>query len=336
MKLDFYKGLSKEQLNAPAGNYITPVETAFQEELTLGELIQRLQVIEISHKIHYFYVIDEDDHLKGVISTRDILYSNPNCKIKDITNSKIISIHKNEPLKRALSLIATYEILAIPVVDDEDRLCGILELPVSTILKKKPSIKEFKPSKDVFQLVGLSVDQGKLISSVKEFSFRMPWLMCNILGGLLCALIAHQFHLLLDSAVIIAIFIPLVLTLGESVSMQSMTLSLQFLHYEDIPWKRVQQRIMVEWKTALLLGVACALIVTLVYFLFFSDYWSIAAIASSIFLSMAAATTFGSVFPVILHIFKLDPKVASGPVVLLFTDITVTTIYLSVSSFLLI
>lgn len=335
MDLDFYRGLTKEQLLAPVENYLTPVETAFHEEMTLGELISCLQQKKITHDIHYFYVIDEEEHLKGIISTRDILYNNPTLKIREITNPRILSIHKCDPLEKALALIAEHEILAIPIVDEEGRLGGILELPINTLSRKKSAVKEFKTPKDVFQLVGLTVDQGKLTSSVKEFSLRMPWLLCNILGGLLCALIAHTFHLVLDEVVIIAAFIPLVLTLGESVSIQSMTLSLQFMHYDIIPWMRVYSRILVEWKAAILLGAACGLIVGVFYLLFFGGYGPMLAIGASIFLSMVAATTYGSLLPIILHMFALDPKLAAGPVVLLFTDVTVTAIYLSIATYLL-
>lgn len=335
MNLDFYKGLTKEQLLAPVENYLTPVESAFHEEMTLGELITCLQQKKIIHDIHYFYVIDEEEHLKGIISTRDILYNNPNLKIKEIANPHVLSIHKCDPLEKALAMIAQHEIIAIPVVDEENRISGILELPINTLSRKKSVVKEFNPPRDVFQLVGLTVDQGKLTSSVKEFSLRMPWLLCNILGGLLCALIAHTYHLVLDEVVIIAAFIPLVLTLGESVSMQSMTLSLQFMHYDVIPWMRVYSRIMVEWKTAILLGATCALLVSIFYFLFFEGYSPMIAIGTSIFFSMIAATTYGTVLPIILHIFSLDPKLAAGPVVLLFTDITVTAIYLSIATYLL-
>jgi magnesium transporter len=123
-------------------------------------------------------------------------------------------------------------------------------------------------------------------------------------------------------------FIPLVLTLGESVAMQSMTLSLPFLHYGRIPLKRVVRRIITEWKTAVLLGVACILLIALVYLSWYTGYKALWAISLSIFVSILIATTFGSIFPILLHLAKLDPQVASGPVVLMLTDVSVTTIYL--------
>lgn len=335
MKLDFLKGLSDEQLSSCVGNYLIPVETSFDHDETVGELLKSLQGKQIAHEARYFYAVDQENRLKGIVATRDILFSTSDVKLSALTNEKVASVNEEAPLKEALRVMAKYKLMALPLVDHEGHLKGIIDIS-SSVLASTSNSRNSKDFADVFQLIGLTVEQGNLTSSTQEFRYRMPWLTCNIAAGLICAGIAAFFYELLEAIVVISMFIPLVLTLAESVSMQSMTLSLQFLHFGVIPWNRVKRRIIVEFKTAALLGITCAACVCLFYIAWFSGYWPMMAIAVSIILSVLASTLFGSLLPVVLHAFSLDPKVASGPVVLMLTDVTATTVYYGFSSWLLI
>lgn len=337
MPLNIVEGLSKKELESALIEYMIPVETSFLHDLTIQEVLKSLQGRKISHAVSYFYAVDNENRLCGIVSTRDILFSKPEVKLADILHNIPIKISRSETLEEALKLMAKHEFMALPVVDEEGKLCGIFELSQKTfILPKSKDGKESKSARDIFQLIGLSVEQSKLTSSFQEFRYRMPWLLCNLVAGLICAAIASSFHNLLSNFVMIAAFIPLVLTLGESVAMQSMSLSLQFLSYGKIPKKRVFKRIFAEWKTALLLGIACALLVAIFYMSWYVDYLPMIAISSSIFISMILVTSFASLLPMVLNYFALDPKVAAGPVVLMITDIIVTSVYLGFSSFLLI
>lgn len=331
MPLNFLQDLSTEDMNAPVGNYLTPVDTAFIETMTIGELLEMLPLKQIHHEVRYFYIVDDSFCLTGILSTRDLLFNDRDATLAEIALPDVVHIAYEAPLYAALHTMTKYELLSLPITDDEHHLLGIFDLGIETM--RQP--KETGTSRDVFQLIGLHMELSKLNSSVEEFRYRMPWLLCNLIGGLSCAAIASLFYHLLDKEVIIALFIPLVLTLGEAVSMQSMTLSLQFLRQGVIPWKRVLQRITSEWKTSALLGLASSALVIVVYLLWYPGYWPLVAIASSIFLTMMVVTTFGSLLPVILHHFRCDPKVASGPVVLMITDVTVTSIYLLLSNFIL-
>lgn len=333
IKLDFFRGLTQKELLSPVTEYAIPVETSFEHDMLIGEFLKSIQDKEVSHEARYFYAIDKENRLFGVVATRDILFSNHEKRLSEIAIKHVITINYKATLEQALLLMTKHKLMALPLVDEENKLHGIIEISTKTFALANKS--DGKPEADVFQLIGLSVAQGKLTSSVKEFRYRMPWLSCNVAAGLICAFIASFFYELLQAVVVISMFIPLVLTLAESISMQSMTLSLQFLHFGKIPWHHVGRRIIIEWKASVLLGIACAALVTGFYFAWFAGVWPIVAIASSIFLSMLAATTFGCIFPVILHYFMLDPRLASGPMVLMITDVTATLTYYSLSSWLL-
>lgn len=337
MNIDIAQGISREELKLPIGNYCIPVETAFHQETKVTDVLKALQGKHITHAVTYFYAHDTHKRLTGVLGTRDLLFSEPNTKIETIMHKKTISIPYSTPLEDALKMMNQHELLALPVVDENKSLCGIFELPSHDIFSQKDptTMDGTKRSKYIFQLIGFTIEQAALHSSLKEYRYRMPWLLCNLLSGLICAFIAGFFPNLLSQFVVIAMFIPLVLTLGEAVAMQSMTLSLQFLHDRKMHWKRIVGRIWVETRTAILLGLTCATLLALVYCMWYQNYLPMIAIAVSIWLSMMVSTTFGSLLPLSLHILSLDPKVAAGPVVLMLTDIAITIIYLTLSTWIL-
>jgi magnesium transporter len=164
---------------------------------------------------------------------------------------------------------------------------------------------------------------------------RMPWLLCNLVGGLLCALISSAYKLTLENYVVLAFFIPLILTLSESISIQSMTLSLRFLHLRKVHWGQVIKRSYVEAKASLLLGITSALLICIFYFIWNVDFRPVTGIGVSVVTSMAASALFGALFPILLHSVHLDPKVAAGPVVLMVVDILTIAIYLGLNTLIL-
>jgi len=163
----------------------------------------------------------------------------------------------------------------------------------------------------------------------------MPWIFCNMIGGFACAIISRIFELVLLDVIILAMFIPLVLTLSESISMQSLTYSLQLLNRPKISRNRILSRIAKEWKMVLFLALTCGIIVGGVSLFWGGGFPPAFSIAIGIILSVTITGTLGAAIPLILHSRQLDPKVAAGPVVLMFADVITTTIYLGLSTLLL-
>jgi magnesium transporter len=329
--LDFNTGLLPDQMHHPIGEFVIPVQTAFDEELTVGELLNLLPQQSVDHHTHYIYTLDSHGRLIGVVSTRQILFNSPDTTLKELAHTHIIQIESNAPLKEGLKIMKEHELLAVPVIDKDMFLLGIFEIPHTAFkhLEKPPKGKE------LFQMIGLSLEQHSRRSCLLEYSYRMPWLIFNIVGGLSCAYIGSLFHNLLDEIVVISMFIPLVLTLGESIAMQSMALSLEFIQYGQIPWRKVRARLKLDAKTSLIIGATSALVTGLAYTLAFQDALPMAAITTSIIVSMIIAAQIGALAPALLHSLKLDPKVAAGPVALMVTDICVTILYLSIASLIL-
>jgi len=328
------KALHQEDLDRSVREFVVPVETHLRHDWTVAHALDNLRQREVRHQIIYFYVVDEDHKLLGVLPTRKLLLARPESRLGDLMNRPVISIPESATLAEAMEEFAIRRLLALPVVDDQGRLLGILD--VQLYADEAVDLAEATRVQDLFQLIGLSVQQLRRGRVWPQFRARMPWLLCNIASGLACAAIAAVFHVVLRNVLMLAMFIPLVLTLSESTSMQSMTLVLQYLHGGAAVAKKVRERLATEWKTAGLLGLGSALVVGAFAMLWSGGLGAVGVIMLSLLLSISFAALLGTILPVILHRCKLDPRLAAGPVVLMIVDVATTAVYLALGTLFLV
>lgn len=323
--------MSKNDLQRRVGDFISPVHTTIRVKQSVEEALAHIKRHQVNDKIFYFYVVDGDRKLKGVVSTRSLLLSPSDQKIEEILESRVISISASHTLREAMELLTQHRLLAIPVVDEENRLLGIVD--VQLYLEEAVDVAKAKHTNtDLFQVLGLKLEEGKRASTWLTYRTRMPWIFCNMIGGILCAIISRIFEDVLVQVILLAMFIPLVLSLSESISMQSMTYSLQLLNQPKVTGRKGIRRILSEWKMVFLLGLTCGLIVGGISLFWGDGLPPAVSISAGIVISVTITGTVGAAIPLILHARKLDPKVAAGPVVLMLADVITTIIYLSLSA----
>ncbi|HEX2582984.1 MAG TPA: magnesium transporter [Chlamydiales bacterium] len=319
------KDLSKDLLQ-----FAKPVQTLLPMDVTIGEALTALRKKEIQQKIIYFYVVDERQALKGVVSTRQLLLADPAKSVQEVMEQPVIKLHSKQTLKAALELFAKHPLLAIPLVDENGCLLGTIDIQMIT--NEAIDIADSRTRLDVFQMIGLSLEDGKKPSLRTGYRLRMPWLLCNVFSGIVCAIISRVFEVVLAKYLLLAFFIPLVLTLSESTSMQSMTQSLLFLRRPRFQWRTAIARGFREWQLTVLLAVSSGFIVGALSLLWGDGIKPSLCIGIGICLSVILSAIFGITLPVLLHRIKLDPKVASGPVVLMIADMLTTALYLSLAA----
>lgn len=307
-----------------------PVQTVILITHTVDEALASLRSKNIPQKIIYIYVTDDKDRLKGVVSTRQLLLGKPDQKIEEIMIKNIVKVYANEPMKNILALFSEHPLLALPVVDEKEKLIGIIDIQMLT--EEKIDIANAQERADIFQMIGITLEEGKKIPLLRSYRLRMPWLLCNVFSGIVCAVISRFYEVVLSEYLLFAFFIPLVLTLSESSSMQSMAQSIQFLKRPRFSWKTAIKRGRREWRLIGLLAISCAVLVGGL-----SLFWDGGAIASftigaGILGSVTISSLFGLAVPLVLYRFRLDPKVASGPLVLMMADILTTALYLSLAT----
>ena len=302
--------------------------------LTAGQTIaEALEVVRASisaAKIHYFYVVDDHGRLIGVVPARYLLASAPEQRIDAVMISDVMAIPSWATVLVASEYFASRKLLAFPVITDNGTLVGVVDVSLFTSEVIDLARRTYD---DIFQLLG--VHATAMRTPWTAFMDRFPWLLSNIAGGLLCAVIAAQFEELLDNVVVLALFIPIVLALAESVSMQSATLTLQVLSDDSVKPARIVLALWKEARTALLLGTSCALVVAAVVFLWRHNLAGALVIGGAIAASMVMACLYGVLLPTLLRAFRADPRIASGPLVLASADITTLIFYLGLGARLL-
>jgi magnesium transporter len=317
-------------LNQPVHQYVNPVETVILAASTVDEALASLRKKKIPQQIIYIYVVDDQHRLKGVVSTRQLLLAHPEKKIEEIMIQNVVKIYAHEKMKNALALFVENALLALPVVDAKETLLGMIE--IQKVTEEKIDVASARGRADIVQMIGFTLEEGKKTSLARSYRLRMPWLLCNVFSGIICAIISRLYETVLAQHLLLAFFIPLVLTLSESSSMQSMAQTLQFLRRPRFLWKSAIKKGIQEGKLIALLAFSCACLVGILSLLWKGGFPASLTIGVGIFGSVAFSALFGLCIPVFLHRFRLDPKVASGPVVLMIADMLTTALYLSLAT----
>jgi magnesium transporter len=314
--------LSAAQLHEPILPLARPPLLTLGPDLTIRTALDRIRRSANASTIHYFYVVDEENHLVGVVPTRALLTAEPEHQVRDVMIDDVVAIPDWATVLIASEYFATRRLLAFPVVNGAGELLGVVDVGLFTDDVIDLAKQTYD---DIFQLIGVHGTAQR--STWMAFRDRFPWLLCNIVGGLIAAFIASRFEHLLQEVVVLALFIPIVLALGESVSMQALTLTLQNLTDGPIVWKRLGGALWKEFKTAALLGLGCGVVVGAVAMVWRGQPEVAAAIFSAIASSMIIACLLGVLFPTVLHAIKADPRIAAGPVVLASADVVTLLFY---------
>jgi magnesium transporter len=304
-----------------------------RESMTAREALDAVREKGIGEKIVYFYVVDENARLVGVLPTRRLLTAALAQRIGDLMIKQIIAIPQTATLLEACEFFVLHKFFAFPVVDEERRILGLIDIGVFT--EEVFDVAEREQHEDIFETIGFHVAQVRGASPLKAFRYRFPWLLATIGSGTVCALLASAFAVTLAQSLVIAFFLTSVLGLGESVSMQSMAVTIQALRTTRPTLRWYGATLRRELSTAFLLGAACASLVATIVWLWRDAVLPATVVGSSIFLSLLMACLLGLSIPSLLHALRLDPKIAAGPVMLAVTDVFTLLFYFSIACLLL-
>lgn len=284
-------------------------------------------------RIIYFYAVDDDGKLEGVVPTRRLLLSDPQTPISMIMVKDVIALPADATLADACEMFIVHRLLAFPIVDAERRILGCVDVELYT--DELSELARREEAEDVFQLIGVRLSQIQQASITTVFNKRFPWLLCNIGGGLACAFVAGQFEGILNQVIVLSLFIPVVLALGESVSIQTLSLALQSHHGNRFRWGALWRSFRREIPVGGMLGLACGGLVALVVLVWQQKLLVALVLVSSVLLSVTSAVILGLTVPTALHAARRDPKLASGPIVLASVDLMTMFYYLGLATLVL-
>ncbi len=326
-----HEPLGLEHLDEPIFAHLRRDFVPLLVTLTVGEALERLRSTQLGEKIIYFYVVDDNDRLQGVVPTRRLLMSGPETPIASLMVTHVTTMPTWASVREACDLFIKHKFLAFPVVDAGGRLHGVAD--VSLFTSELADLASRQTAEDAFQLIGIHLRQN--LGPWAGFRDRFPWLLTNVAGGLMAAFVTSRYASLLEAVVVLALFIPVVLALAESVSIQTVTLTLQSLHGTTPSLLPKPGALLRELGTSALLGAGCGLVVGTVAGVWHHDIRLMMAVAAAIALAMVTASLFGVVLPVLLRSFRKDPSIAAGPIVLALADLATLTLYFNLAGMLL-
>lgn len=275
-------------------------------------------------EIYYVYVTDDGGVLKGTVSLKRMLLVQPDAKIKNIYNEKVISVRDDTKSSEVALIMEKYDLVALPVVDVLGRLLGRI-----TIDDVVDVIKE-EAEKDYQMISGISEDVEPSDNVFLLTRARIPWLFIGLAGGILGAQVINQFEGQIKTYPQMAMFIPLIAAMGGNVGVQSSSIVVQGLANKsfslDSTWKKLIKEVSVAFFNAAIFSV-----LIFVYNYFFAENFALTVMVSvSLFTVMMFASVFGAFIPMLLNRFKIDPAVATGPFITTMNDVLGIVMYMAI------
>tara|TARA_B100000029_G_scaffold215451_2_gene213276 strand:- start:50 stop:1420 length:1371 start_codon:yes stop_codon:yes gene_type:complete len=309
----------------------TDIFTLYQDT-TCGEALKTLQDQKDAEMVFYLYITNEDDSLVGVASLRALATTPTDTMLKHIMVKKVHYVRPETDQEDVAQIVAQYNYLAVPVVDDDNKLIGIV-----TVDDVVDVIRE-EATEDFLQMAGAGKDREILLkSSWENAKVRLPWLFASWMGGIIAASVIGTYEYMLESIVALAAFIPIIIGMGGNIGTQSSTIIVRGMATGRIEIGSELSVLIKEIKVGLLLGILYGIMLGLfANFKFIeTDPMLGVVVGLSICCSMLLAVTVGTFTPLILRKLDVDPAVATSPFVTTSIDILGVLLYFLIAGYLL-
>ena len=314
-----------------AGGIMNPVVLTVSAESDVKDVLNtiRIKAEKDNLDLYYVYVVDKQKYLLGVASLRKLLTSPINEKITEIMTRDIVKLHVDDRQDYIADEFMRYQFSALPVVDLYNRLKGIVTWDdVQDIVEEETTEEIYTSSGIATELVEDEDDiiSGNILHAVKA---RTPWLFITLIGEFIAVNVAGHFDLTLNALPVIAIFMPLLAGLGGNIGTQSITLIVRGLSTGQINLKSAFHHIARETAIGLLIGILFGILVTLVTWGWKHSAGLGVVVGLSMIINMMCATFIGTCTPFVLKRLRIDPAVASGPVIATTIDVIGLFVYFS-------
>jgi magnesium transporter len=303
-----------EYAEQTAGRIMNPKVFALSEDVTAAEAITALQVARDVEMVFYLYVIDARRHLVGVVSLRRLLLVAPTTPLKRIMTTDIISVRADMDQEEVARQVASYNLLAIPVVDEENKLVGVITVDdVIDVIKDEAT-------EDVYRLAGVSSDDRVFTRPSESLRKRLPWLIVNLATAFLAASVVALFSSSIGYLPMLAVLMPVVAGMGGNAATQTLTVIVRGIALGELTWGNTRKALLKEAAVGIGNGLACGLIGAAVVMIFKGDPMLGLVLGLAMVVNMFIAATAGTLIPLTLRALKVDPALASSVFITTLTD----------------
>ena len=298
-----------------AGRIMNPNVFALNEDMTVGEAITEIQNSRDVEMVFYLYVVDERDHLVGVVSLRRLLLVSPETPLKRIMTADLISARVDMDQEEVARQVAAYNLLAIPVVDEENKLVGIITVDdVIDVIKDEAT-------EDIYRLAGVAGDERVFTPAGESLRKRLPWLGVNLVTAFVAASVVGLFTGTIDALPILAVFMPIVAGMGGNAATQTLTVIVRGIALGELTWGNSRKALIKEALVGIGNGLALGLVAALVAWATRGDPVLGIVLGTAMVINMFVAATAGVLVPLGLRAANVDPALASSVFITTMTDV---------------
>ena len=310
-----------------AGRVMTNRFVWIHQSYSVERAVKKLKSYSaLAEYLNYLYVIDDDKKLIGVVSYRDLLLAEPNAKIEKIMSQNVVKVGVLTKQEEVAKIIGRYDFISMPVTDDEGVLLGIIT--VDDVLDIV--VREANEDIEMLLASGKAIDfRTKPLVAARR---RLPWLILLLFIGLVSGSIISRFEATLEAVVALAFFMPMIAGMTGNTGTQSLAVVVRGLVSEDLDTKKMLKLIFRELLVGIIIGIVCSVVISIIAYIWQGSFVLGLVVGSSLLITLIIGTLAGTIIPLILHKFKVDPAVASGPLITTINDILSLLIYFGIAT----
>ena len=279
--------------------------------------------------VFYLYVVDDRNHLVGVVSLRQLLMGPPSTPLKKIMTTDVISVITSTDQEEVAQQVALYDLLAIPVVDEENKLVGVITVDdIIDVIKEEAT-------EDIFHLAGVDADDHVYTPPITSVRKRLPWLLLNLATAFLAATVVAFYEPTIRAFTFLAVFLPVVASLGGSSGTQTLTVIVRGLALGEVNWGRGKSILFKELIVGLSNGVAIGVVAGAVAYFWNGNFVLGLVLGGAMVPTLFVAGLLGTFIPLVLKKINIDPAIASSVFVTTLTDAVGFLSFLGLASLLL-
>ncbi len=278
-------------------------------------------------QIYQIYVLDKENKLLGFTSLKTLLTNSLETKIVDVMEEDLIFVTPETDQEEVAEIMEKYDLVSLPVVDNERRMLG--RITIDDIV----DVIQEEAEEDISKMAGLIDDEEYSHSTLKVSRIRLPWLLVSLAGELVSAVVLSSFQASIEKVIVASFFIPIIMAMGGSAGQQAAIVMVRNMSSNKLWLSDAAKKLFKEFRVAFVNGLASAIILLVMTYMFFSTQLNFSFLLSiTLLIIMINATMIGATVPIVLNKIGVDPVVATGPFVSTMNDIVGLLIYFTILS----
>jgi magnesium transporter len=312
-----------------AGALMDPNAPRFFADESVAQTLERVRAIAEGRRLFYLYVVDQRDHLLGIVSLWQLVSSGAERKLREIISAEVVTVRADTPEEEVARVFRKYDLLVVPVVDEDGRLAGAIA--VDDVL----DVVEESATEDLYRLANLDLQEGIATPPLRSVRLRAPWLLVNLATAFLAAFVVSLFQETIAKYVALAVFMPVVAGLGGNAGTQTLTVLVRSLALGEMDLRSGAPVVFRQAAIGLLNGLATGALLGLAALAWERDPVLAAILAFAQTMNLTVAGFAGAGVPLLLRRLGLDPALGSSIFVTTATDVGGFLFFLGTATLLL-